>query len=130
MKDLTAFLHHNMGFVTLIVAIACVLLGRIWSDRLNRGEITDPLLMVRKEHYYKVINTYVPSMWTEDWIVGNIICLKQYHSKLLQEGNRDIYVSGDRVRFTDGGPVIGSMYQVIATKKSTGGVVMKLVKKT
>jgi hypothetical protein len=83
---------------------------------------------MRKGKYYKVINTYVPTRWTEDWIVGSIICLKAYNRKLFISYSRDIYVSGDRVRFTDGGPVAGSLYQVMTTKKSTGTVVMAPVK--
>jgi hypothetical protein len=128
MKDLIAFVHQNTWFVIFIVAVACVLSGRIWSDKINRGEITDPQLIIRKGKSYKIINTYVPGTWTEDWIVGSIICLKSYDKRFFVRFSRNRYVSGDRIRFTDNGPVIGSFYQAIATKKTTGTIVMKPVK--
>jgi hypothetical protein len=128
MEGIMAFFHQNTWFIIIIVVIAGILAGRIWSDWINRGDITDPLLVIRKGRYYKVVNTYVPTHWTEDWIVGSIICLKAHHRKLFISYSRDIYVSGDRVRFTDGGPVAGSLYQVTTTKKSTGAVVMTPVK--
>ncbi len=130
MKDLMTFFSQNIGLIIIIIAIACILLGRIWSDKLNRGEITDPQLIVRKGKYYKVVNTYVPKSWTEDWIVGSIICLESYHRRFFVKYSREIYVSGDRIRFTDDGPVTGLLYQAIVSKKATRSIVMKPVKKT
>src|SRR5258706_9595608 len=127
MKDFMTFVSHNIWFIIVIVAVACVLFGRIWSDHLNRGGITDPQLIIREDKYYKVINTYTPKTWTEDWIVGSIICLQSYHRRFFVKYNRDIYVSGDRIRFTDNGPGIGLFYQA-TIKKATGSIVMKQVK--
>jgi hypothetical protein len=128
MKDLMKFASQNIWFIIIVIAIACILFGRIWSDNLNRGAITDPQLIIRKGKYYKVINTYMPVKWTEDWIAGSIICLKSYHRRFFVKYSRDIYVSGDRIRFTDDGPHIGLFYQAIATKKATGSIVMKPAK--
>ena len=128
MKDLISFFSQNMGFVIIVIAIACILFGRIWSDNLNHGEITEPHLIIKKGKYYKVINTYVPKSWTEDWIVGSIICLESYHRWFFVSYRREIYVSGDRIRFTDDGPGVGLLYQAIATKKASGSIVMKPVK--
>lgn len=128
MKDLLSFFSQNMGFVIMIIAIAGILFGRIWSDNLNRGEITEPQLVIKKGRYYKVINTYVPKSWTEDWIAGSIICLESRHRRFFVNYNREIYVSGDRIRFTDEGPGIGLFYQATVIKKATGSIVMKPVK--
>ena len=127
MKDLTTFVGQNIWFIIIVIAISCILFGRIWSDNLNRGEITDPQLIIKKGKYYKVINTYVPKSWTEDWIVGSIICLESYHRRFFVKYSRDIYVSGDRIRFTDDGPGIGLLYQA-TIKKASGSIVMKPVK--
>ena len=128
MKDLITFFSQHVGLIIIVIAVACILLGRIWSDLLNRGEITAPELVIKKGKYYKVINTYVPTAWTEDWIVGSVICLKSYRKKFFANYTKDIYVSGDRIRFTDNGPGIGLFYQAVATKKATGSIVMKPVK--
>jgi hypothetical protein len=128
MKEIISFLNQNLGFIITIIAVICILIGRIWSDNLNRGEITEPQLIIKKGKYYKVINTYVPKSWTEDWILGSIICLESYHSRFFVKYTREIYVSGDRIRFTDDGPGVGLYYQAIATKKASGSVIMKPVK--
>ena len=128
MKDLMTFINQNIWFIIIIIAIAAIMFGRIWSDNLNRGGITDPQLIIRKGEYYKVINTYVPKSWTEDWIVGSIICMESYNHRFFVKYRREIYVSGDRIRFTDDGPGIGLFYQAVITKKATGSIVMKPVK--
>jgi hypothetical protein len=127
MKEFISFANQNIGLILIIVSIACVLAGRIWSNYLNWGEITDPHLIIKKDKYYKVINFYVPKSWTEDWIVGSVICLESYHQRFFVNYTRSIYVSGDRIRFTDDGPGIGQLYQ--ASKRATGAIVMKPVKK-
>jgi hypothetical protein len=129
MKDLMFFFNQNKGFIIIIIAIVCVLFGRVWSNNLNWGEITDPQLLIKKGRYYKLINLYLPKKWTEDWIVNSIICLESYHRKFFIKYSRHIYVSGDRIRFTDDGPDIGVFYQATITKKAIGSIVMKPVKK-
>ena len=126
MKEFISFFHQNEGLIIIIVAILCILLGRIWSNSLNWGEITDPQLIIRKNRYYKVINFYVPKSWTEQWIVGSIICLESYHRRFFVRYKKEIYVSADRLRFTDDGPGIGRLYQ--ATKRVTGSIIMTPVK--
>ena len=128
MKEFISFFSQNKGFVIISIAIVCILSGRIWSNMLNWGEITDPQLIIKKGKYYKVINLYVPKTWTEDWIVGSIICLKAYHRRFFFKYSRDIYVSGDRVMFTDDGPNIGLVYEAVFPKTKNGSIVMKLVK--
>jgi hypothetical protein len=128
MKDLMSFFSQNIWFVIIIIAIACILLGRIWSNNLNWGEITDPQLIIKKGKYYKVINLYLPKSWTEDWIVSSIICLESYHRRFFFNYSREIYVSGDRIRFTDDGPGIGLFYEAIVTNRTTGSIVMKPIK--
>ena len=128
MKEFMSFFSQNSGFVIAIIAIACVLFGRIWSNILNWGEVTDPQLIIKSGKYYKVINLYLPKSWTEDWVVGSIICLESYHRRFFVSYRREIYVSGDRIRFTDDGPGIGSFYQAINPKTSNGSIVMKPAK--
>jgi len=129
MKDFLFFFHQNAWLVITIVAITCILAGRIWSNYLNWGEITDPQLIIRKGKYYKVVNLYLPKSWTEDWIVESIVCLKCYHRRFFVKYSKEIYVSGDRIRFSDDGPGIGSYYQAIFPRTSNGLIVMKPVKK-
>lgn len=129
MKEFISFLGQNKGFVIIIIAIVCILAGRIWSNNLNWGEITDPQLIIRKGEYYRVINLYIPKEWTEDWIVGSIICLESYHRRFFVRYRKEIYVSGDRMRFTDDGPGVGLFYQAVSTKRANGSIVMKHVKK-
>ena len=129
MKDLIFFFNQNKGFIIIIIAIVCVLIGRIWSNNLNWGEITEPHLLIKKGRYYKLINLYLPKSWTEDWIVDSIICLESYHRKFFIKYIRHIYVSGDRIRFADDGPDIGVFYQATVNKKAISSIVMKPVKK-
>ena len=128
MKEILSFFSQNMGFIIIIIAIAGILFGRIWSNNLNWGEITDPQLIIKKDKYYKVINLYTPKTWAEDWIVGSIVCLKSYHYKFFVKYSREIYVSGDRIRFPEDGPSIGSVYQAILPKATNGMIVMKPAK--
>ena len=128
MKELISFFSQNKWFIIIIVAIVGILVGRIWSNSLNWGEITDPQLIIKKGKYYKVINLYVPKIWTEDWILGSIICLKSYHRRFFVSYDKEIYVSGDRIRFTDGDPGIGQVYQAIFPKTRNGSIVMKPAK--
>ena len=128
MKELMSFFSQNRGFIIIIIAIVGLLIGRIWSNNLNWGEITDPQLIIKKGKYYKVINLYIPKIWTEEWIVGSIICLKSYHRRFFVGYSKEIYVSGDRIRFSDDGPGIGLFYQAIFPKTTNGMIVMKPVK--
>ncbi len=129
MKELMSFFSQNSGFIIAIIAIACILFGRIWSNILNWGEVTDPQLIIRNGKYYKVINLYLPKTWTDDWVVGSIICLECYHRRFFVKYRKEIYISGDRIRFSDDGPGIGLFYQAIFSKSSSGSIVMKPVKK-
>jgi len=128
MKEFTSFFSQNSGFIIAIIAVACILFGRIWSDILNWGEITEPQLIIKKGKYYKVINLYLPKDWTEDWVVGSIICLESYHRRFFIRYRREIYVSGDKIRFSDDGPAIGLYYQAIFPKSTNGSIVMKPLK--
>ena len=128
MKELMSFFSQNRGFIIIIIAIVGLLIGRIWSNNLNWGEITDPQLIIKKGKYYKVINLYIPKIWTEEWIVGSIICLKSYHRRFFVSYSKEIYISGDRIRFSDDGPGIGLFYQAIFPKTTNGMIVMKPVK--
>src|SRR3981081_1936241 len=110
MKELISFFGQNKWFIIIIIAIVGILVGRIWSNNLNWGEITDPQLIIKKGKYYKVVNLYLPKIWTEDWILGSIICLKSYHRRFFVKYNKEIYVSGDRIRFSDGDPGVGQLY--------------------
>jgi hypothetical protein len=127
MKESMSFVSENIGFIIAIIAIACILFGRVWSNILNWGEITDPQLVIKKGKYYKVINLYLPKNWTEDWVVGSIICLEGNHRKFFVKYRKEIYVSGDRIRFSDDGPAIGLFYQAIFPKTANGSIVMKPV---
>jgi len=126
---LISFLSQNIGFVILIVAVACILLGRIWSNMRNWGTITDPQAIIRGGRDYKVVNLYFPKGWTEGWEVGSIVCLESSHRKLFSKHPNEIYVSGDRIRFTDDGPTIGSTYKASFTYASSGSILMTHIRK-
>ena len=129
MKDFISFFNQNKGFIIVIIAIMCILIGRIWSNWLNWGEITEPHLLIKKGKHYKLVNMYLPKSWTEDWIVGSIICLKSYRRIFFFKFSRDIYVSGDRIRFADeDGPSIGLHYQAMFSSIASGSILMKPVK--
>ena len=113
-----------------IVGVTCILVGRTWSNFLNWGEITDPQLLIRKGKEYKVINLYLPKAWTEGWEESSIICLESYHRILFFKYRSEIYVSGDRIRFTDDGPQIGSLYRASFPGTSSGAIVMNQIKKS
>lgn len=125
MKEFFSFVNENMWLVILIVAIACIILGRVWSNSLNWGDITDPKLIIKKGKNYKVLNLYLGKGWTEDWVAGSIICLKFYHHRFFVKFSKDIYVSGDKLRFEDDGPVIGKVYKAVFPKSLYGIIVMK-----
>jgi hypothetical protein len=124
-----SFLSQNIGFVILIVGIACVLFGRIWSNTLNWGTITDPQTLIKAGRDYKVVNLYLPKGWTDGWEIGSIVCLECSRQTIWSKNPREIYVSGDRIRFTDDGPTIGSMYKASFTYASSGSIVMSHIKK-
>jgi hypothetical protein len=128
MKEFMSFFRENIGFIIIIIAVACILFGRIWSNILNWGKVTDPQLIIRNGKHYKVINLYLPKGWTEGWEVGSIICFESFHRRFFVKYRREIYVSGDRIRFTDDGPGIGSFYKASYSKTSTGSIVMKPIK--
>ena len=124
-----SFFSGNIGFIIAIIAVASVLIGRIWSNLLNWGQITDPQAIIRKDEDYKVINLYLPKGWTEGWEIGSIVCLEYFQWRLFRKYRREIYVSGDRIRFTDDGPSIGSFYKASFTHASSGSIVMTHIKK-
>ena len=124
-----SFLSQNIGFVILIIAVACILLGRIWSNLLNWGEITDPQAIIKGGQDYRVINLYLPKGWTEGWEVGSIVCFESSQRRFFSKYPREVYVSGDRIRFTDDGPSIGSTYKASFTYASSGAILMTHVKK-
>lgn len=128
MKELMSFFGQNTVFIISIVALACILVGRVWSNFLNWGEITDPQLLIKKDKYYKVINLYLPKGWTEGWEVGSIVCFEIQHQICFVKYRKEIYVSGDRIRFTDDGPGIGVWYKASLSNASGGSIVMKPVK--
>jgi hypothetical protein len=128
MKEFMSFLRENIGFIIIIIAVACILFGRIWSNMLNWGQITDPHVVIRNGKYYKVINLYLPKGWTEGWEVGSIICFESFHRRFFVKYRREIYVSGDRIRFADDGPGIGSFYKASYSNTSTGSIVMRPIK--
>jgi len=128
MKEFMSFFRENIGFIIIIIAVACILFGRIWSNILNWGKVTDPQVIIRNGKHYKVINLYLPKGWTEGWEVGSIICFESFHRRLFVKYRREIYVSGDRIRFTDDGPGIGSFYRASYSNTSAGSIVMNLVK--
>jgi len=129
MDKLPALFDQHTGFIILIMAVACILFGRIWSNILNWGTITSPNQVIRSGKNYKVINVYIPKGWTDSWEVGSIICFESIQSGLFKY-SKEIYVAGDRIRFTDEGPRIGSFYKASYSNKSTGSIVMKPVKVT
>jgi hypothetical protein len=128
MKEFMSFFRENIGFIIIIIAVACILFGRIWSNILNWGQITDPQVIIRNGRHYRVINLYLPKGWTEGWEVGSIICFESFHRRFFVKYRREIYVSGDRIRFTDDGPDIGSFYKASYTNTSTGSIVMNPIK--
>jgi len=128
MKEFTSFFSENTGFIIVIIAVGCVLFGRIWSNILNWGEITDPQLIIKNGKSYKVINLYLPKGWTEGWEVGSIICFESFQRRFFIKYRREIYVSGDRIRFADDGPGIGSFYKAFYSNTSIGSIVMRPVK--
>ena len=127
MKEQISFLGQHEWFIIIIVGLACILAGRIWSNHLNWGEITDPHLIIKNGKYYKVVDVYLPKIWTEDWIVGSVICLESNHRRFFVKYSRKIYVSGDRIRFADVEPEIGLYYQATFPKTTNGSIVMKPV---
>ncbi|HEY2721153.1 MAG TPA: hypothetical protein VGI82_05490 [Chitinophagaceae bacterium] len=128
--NLTDFLHHNIVFIIIVIAIACVLAGRIWSNFLHWGKIADPHMLIRNGHNYKLINIYNPKGWTEGWEVGSIICFESDNKRFFIGAKKEIYISGDQIRFTDeNGPLIGSVYEAAYTHASSGMIRMNLVKK-
>src|SRR6266498_1657783 len=98
---LISFFSQNIGFIILIIAVACILFGRIWSNILNLGRITDPQVILRQGKNYKVTNLYLPKGWTEGWAVGSIVCLECIQRRFFVRYRKEIYVSGDRIRFID-----------------------------
>jgi hypothetical protein len=128
MNQLSSFLDQHAGFLISIMAITCVLFGRIWSNILNWGTITHPNQLIRSGRSYKVINLYLPKGWTDSWEVGSIVCFESVQRRFFIKYRKEIYVSGDRIRFTDDGPGIGSFYEASYSNKSTGTILMKPVK--
>lgn len=126
MKEFPSFFSQNIGFVIVIAVVACVLFGRIWSNVLNWGQITEPQVLIKNGKSYKVLNIYLPKGWTEGWEVDSVVCFENFHRKFLIKYRKEIYVSGDRIKFTDDGPAIGTIYQ--ASYSSRGSIVMKPVK--
>jgi hypothetical protein len=126
---LISFLTQNIGFVIVIIAVAGILLGRIWSNVLNWGVITDPQVIIKGGDDYKVINLYLPRGWTEGWEVGSIVCLECSRRRPFSKYPREIYVSCDRIRFPDDGPAIGSFYKASFTYASSGSILMTHIKK-
>ena len=129
MRDFSSFFGQHTGFMILIMAIACILFGRLWSNRLNWGTITEPQSVIRSGKNYKVINCYLPKGWTEGWEIGSVICFETFERHFFKTYRREIYVSGDRIRFAnEDGPAIGSIYKASYSNKSTGLVVMQRIK--
>lgn len=120
-----SFVHQNSFLIILIVALLSIVSGRIWSDKLNRGEITDPDLVMKNGNIYKVVNLYNAKQWTDDWAVGSIICFKIYKQRFIFKNSKEIYVSGDRVRFADDEPDIGKIYKAVFPRSVYGRIVMK-----
>src|SRR5436853_4988202 len=128
MKEFASFFNQHLGFIILIIAISCILFGRIWSNMLNWGTITEPQAVIKKGKEYKVINLYLPKGWTEGWEVSSIVCFETYDRRFLIKYRSEIYVSGDRIRFTDDGPRIGSSYRASFPGTSNGAIVMNHIK--
>ena len=125
-----SFFSQNIVFITIVIAIGCILIGRIWSNFLNWGKITDPQMMIRNGQNYRLVNLYFPKGWTEGWEVGNIICFETFQRRFFMQSKREIYISGDRIRFTnEEGPVIGSYYKATFTHASSGSILMTYIKK-
>jgi hypothetical protein len=77
-----------------------------------------------------VINVYLPKGWTEGWEVGSIICFESFDHRFFIKSRREIYLSGDRIRFAnEDGPSIGSFYRASYSNRSTGSIVMSPVKR-
>ena len=130
MKELLSFFDQHTVFVIIIIAVACVLFGRIWSNMLNWGTVTEPHSLIRSGRNYKVINLYLPKSWTDSWEVGSIVCLESFHRRFFKEYRKEIYVSGDRIRFADeDGPGIGRFYKASFSNRSTGSIVMRPIRK-
>ncbi|MFI5188100.1 MAG: hypothetical protein ACHQF0_15320 [Chitinophagales bacterium] len=122
---LMSFFSQNIIFIIAIIAAAGILIGRIWSNFLNWGRITDPQMIIRNGQNYKLINLYFPKGWTEGWEVGSVLCFETVHRRFFVKSLREIYISGDRIRFTDeDGPVIGSYYKATYTHASSGSILM------
>jgi hypothetical protein len=119
-----SFFSQNTGFIIAVIAVTCILLGRVWSNFVNWGAITDPQLLLRKGENYKVINLYLPKGWTEGWELGSIICLETYDRFFFIKYQREIYVSGDRIRFSNDGPQIGAFYRATFPGTSSGTIIM------
>ena len=128
--NIVSFFGQNIGFVIAIVAVTGILLGRIWSNFLNWGGITDPQMLIKRGKDYKVINLYLPKGWTEGWEVGSIICLETYARSFFVKYRSEIYVSGDRIRFADDGPRIGSVYRASFAGTSSGAIFMSQIRCT
>ena len=128
MHALFNFIQQYQGLVITIVAIACILIGRIWSDTLNWGAITDADQLIKNGRNYKVLSVYLPTKWSEGWVVGTIICLESYPSRFFIKYKKDIYISGDRVRFADEGPTIGLTYKAKITRAMSHSILMTPVK--
>ena len=130
MKEFVFFFGQHVGLMVLIIAIACILFGRIWSNMLNWGTITEPHSLIRGGKHYKVINFYIPKGWTEGWEVGSIICFESLNRRFFMKYRREIYVSGDRIRFAnEDAPGIGLSYVASYSNKSTGSIVMNPIRK-
>jgi hypothetical protein len=123
-----SFLSQNPGFVIFMIAIACILFGRIWSNILNWGKITDAQTIIKRGRDYTVVNLYLPKGWTDGWEVGSIVCLECSSPTLFSKSPKEIYVSGDQIRFTEDGPTIGSTYKASFTYASSGSIVMTHIK--
>ena len=128
MKQAISFVGQHGLLISIIVALGCILLGRIWSNSINWGVITDPKLIIKKNKFYKVINFYLPKDWTEDWIEGSIVCLRCYHRRFFFKYSNEIYVAGDGLRFTDDGPTVGTVYQAVFPHTANGLITLKKVK--
>jgi hypothetical protein len=129
MKELMSFLNQHTGLIIIIIAIACILIGRVWSDILNWGEITDPRVIIKNGKEYKLLNLYIQKSWTEDWIVDSIVCLESQHRSFFAKKTKEIYVSGDKIRFSGAdGPCIGLLYQAVFPKTTNGSIELKPVK--
>lgn len=127
MKEFFSFVSHNAWLIILIVAAAGVIFGKLWSNTQNWGEVTDPKLIMKKGQNYKLINLYLGKGWTEDWVVGSIICLKFYHHRFFTKQSKEIYVSGDKIRFDEDGPSVGKVYEAVFPKSTNGRIFMKPV---